>query len=547
MTWYVVFCGKETDIVDGIRKYSKEWFTLNGGTSDAQLNSVEGLKQGIGKTNSRGKAIDKSIFTGTQDEVNQKIENLTKNMHGAPSATFLNIKSYGAENIFNALDADGDGTVTEEEIQDVAALSTKEFSDKDDTFFSTDDLDILYNNALDAVNSSFVNMGNTTEFNYENGDKTRVSLGNDGKISSKYVLEQSEDGAKEGVLYDYSTKSTTKTSYDNQGRVTKIDKDADGKENDFIKTFEYGEDGSKTITKTDFIGTETRVYGSDGKLQSKENQYNYESDGEIGVTRQKNIGDCWVLSGVNALNNSEFGRAMLKNAIHQNDDGSVTVTLKGVGKEYTYSAKEIIQNQYNSPELKYSSGDTDMNLFEKAIGDYRKELIESGDYTANGRNLSRTAGDKATIDDPLKGGQIDEAIYYITGLTSEYSENDIDAARNMIDTYQNSRGKYTMNCTFQEKDENIKEGTITTGHAYSISKVDDDYVYVVNPWNSSFEIPYPKEDFLNNTKQISLTDLTPGMSETSISAPRNDVEYTPITPKKSFGSKILDFFKNLFR
>lgn len=136
-----------------------------------------------------------------------------------------------------------------------------------------------------------------------------------------------------------------------------------------------------------------------------------------------------------------------------------------------------------------------MNLFEMAIGDYRKELIASGDYTKNGRDLSRTAGKDATVDDPLKGGQIDEAIYYITGLKSEYASRDIEAARDMIETYENSTNKYIMNVTFQEKDESITEGTITTGHAYSITKVDEDYVYVVNPWNSSVEIPYPREEF----------------------------------------------------
>lgn len=534
-------------LVDGIRKYSKEWFTLNGGASESQLEALKGLEKGLGKSSKYNKTLSQSVFTGTKEEMYQKIEDMTKNMHGAPSSTYLNIQTYGADNIFNALDIDGDGVVTEQEIKDVAALSTSEFAAKDDTTLSTDDLDLLYQNAMEAVNSSFVNMGNKTEFHYENGDKTTINLDNKGNISSKSVEEYNEDGSKTSVSYDYSGKIITTSNYDEQGRVTQVSRDADGIEDDYIKTFTYNDDGSKSITTEDFIGTSTRVYDTTGNLVSKDVQYNYDSDGVIDDTKQRSIGDCWVLAGVNSLRDSAIGAQMLKDSIQQNDDGSVTVTLKGVGKEYTYSAEEIIKNQYDSPNLKYSSGDTDMNLFEMAIGDYRKELIASGDYTKNGRDLSRTAGKDATVDDPLKGGQIDEAIYYITGLKSEYASRDIEAARDMIETYENSTNKYIMNVTFQEKDESITEGTITTGHAYSITKVDEDYVYVVNPWNSSVEIPYPREEFLQNTKQITLTDLTPGVNETYFSPVDENSTFIPGNPdEKGTGSKIKNLFKQIF-
>ena len=355
-----------------------------------------------------------------------------------------------------------------------------------------------------------------------------------GEVNASYCdsAENTQDAATQkaygSISYYYNDKSTTTTSFDSQGRVTQIERDTNNPKKDYTKAIAYNEDKSRIVTTVEYVTTTETKYDSLGKFVSKDVNYNYEIDGKIGDTEQESIGDCWVLAGVNSLRDSDVGRAYLKNAIKQNDDGSVTVYLKGVNKEYTYSAEEIIDNEYNTPSLQYSTGDTDMNLFEMAIGDYRKELIASGDYDKNGRDLSRTAGKEATVDDPLKGGQLDEAIYYITGLKSDYICNDKESAMNMVEQYQTGVNKYIMNVSFNNKDESIKEGTITTFHAYSITKVDDDYVYVVNPWNSSVEIPYPKEDFYNNAKQVTITDLMPGKYEQFISAMPENADFQPI-------------------
>lgn len=185
-----------------------------------------------------------------------------------------------------------------------------------------------------------------------------------------------------------------------------------------------------------------------------------------------------------------------------------------------------------------------MNLFEMAIGEYRKETIESGDYGKNSRNLDKTAGSDATAADPLKGGQIDEAIYYITGQKSQWVANNTETTTDMLNTMQSSANKYIMTTTFKNSDPSVTEGKIVTGHAYSINKVDDDYVYVVNPWDSSVEIPYPKDKYLENAFQVALTDLTPGLSETYISAPDPNATYT--VPKEDNGSKFLNTLKKLF-
>lgn len=537
-----MYRGKKDNKVD-IRKYSKEWFTLN--KTETQRDGISGLEQGYNKPDCRlGKSIDKSIFIGSLDDVKENVANMKSNMRGAPTANYYNIEAYGAENIFKALDADGDGIVTEKEVNDVAALDTKEFADAENEFLSTTDLDLLYENAMKAVNASVIDTGLTKEFHYEDGEVTRLNFDNKGNLSNKNVQTVNEDGTKKSVSYSYGNNSTRTTDYDAQGRTTKIVYDEDGDRNDYTKTYTYAEDGSKTVETKNYISTVTSNYNADGTFYSKETKWNHNSNGIIDDTKQRSIGDCWVLSGVNALRDSEIGAQILKSSLQQNDDGSVTVHLRGVGKDYTFSAEEIMDHKYHTTSLAYSSGDSDMNLFEMAIGEYRKETIESGDYGKNSRNLDKTAGSNATAADPLKGGQIDEAIYYITGQKSQWVANNTETTTDMLNTMQSSANKYIMTTTFKNSDPSVTEGKIVTGHAYSINKVDDDYVYVVNPWDSSVEIPYPKDKYLENAFQVALTDLTPGLSETYISAPDPNATYT--VPKEDNGSKFLNTLKKLF-
>ncbi len=88
----------------------------------------------------------------------------------------------------------------------------------------------------------------------------------------------------------------------------------------------------------------------------------------IGDEKQGQTGDCWLLTAINSLNMSENGRVLLSNAITDNQDGTYTVDLKGTGKTYTVTNKEIMDAKNSN---KYSSGDSDIILFELA---YEKAL-----------------------------------------------------------------------------------------------------------------------------------------------------------------------------
>ena len=532
--------------MDGIRKYSKEWFTLQGKNSDEYRNAISNLENGVksafGGTSSQ--TINNSIFLGTKEEALEKYSAHKSSIKGMPTSTMKGVQKYGAENIFNALDANGDGVVTEQELKDVAALSTDEFADKNDETFSTADLEILYENAMESVNASFIDKGLEKEIQYENGDVTKLNYDVKGKLSSKYVETANDDGTKSGISYYYTNKATSTKEIDEQGRTTNYKYNSKDKTQNRETSTVYNDDGSRTVSTKTYLTTSTNVYDKNNEIVSHDQKYNYDVNGKIEDTKQgSGMNDCWVLAGTNSLRTSSYGAAMIKQAITQNDDGSVTVTLKGVNKSYTYSPKEIIDNKYSTPSMKYANGDMDMNLLERAIGDYRKELIASGDYKKNGRDLSRTAGKDATVQDPLKGGQIDEAIYYITGQKSEYVCKDKDAISDMLETYADSSNKYVMNCSFQNKDNSV--GSVTTSHAYSIVGVDEENVYVVNPWDSAVTITYPKEKFLENANQVTLTDLTPGKEEQKFTSGSGKI-ITENNEEKEPRTKIGKFLKKLF-
>ena len=495
--------------MDGIRKYSKEWFTLKG-ISEQQLNDVQQLSDK--KASAYGsKSLNKSIFEGSLEDVQTKFEDMKSKIRGIPPSTYFQVNAYGLENIFNALDADNDGKVTQDEINDVAALSTK-IGEEDDTSFTTDDLDLLYQNAMAAIGSSLEEDGDIMKFAYADGSKTSLVQDKDGNIIKSSTTTVNDDGSKTVSDYDHKTKDNIVTNYDANGRLTSVKEDYAGVLKDKTTTYTYNEDGSKTKT-VDTIGkTVTTEYGNDGKFVTKKTDVKYNSDGKIGNTSQEDINDCWVLAGVTSLSYSEKGQEILNKAVTHNDDGSVTVKFVGGGKEYRFSAEEIALNQYEDGEKKYSSGDTDMNILEMAFARYRKENVQNKEASIYPFDRAHNKSIGTTETDPLNNGMTDEAVYLLTGTKAEYwldprIVNLEKKGNNLLSKFQNNPENYAAVCSFKADDESITDGTIVDKHVYTIKSVDDDNVYVVNPWDTSKTITYPREQFMKNVNDISMTDL----------------------------------------
>ena len=477
---------------NNIKTYSKEWFVKNG--TDKQKVAAESLKEKDLK-NCKSTLSD-TVFVGSVDDVKEKANNLPKT--GPYTQGYL-VNQVGIDNLISLLDADDDGEITSAEFNNLASVDMEEFDESTPTL-KVSDLQAIYENVMDAKGARVYKTGPLTEvYTFKDGSSSFVSMDNTGNVTSKTTEAKTEDKKRITTSYNYLTKGKTEIVKDEKGRM--VSSNITMPEKEFSKTtnIEYYEDGSKASVETTIGKVSTVVYDPQGKVTSSFVRPLYDSNGEIGSTYQQDIGDCWLLSGINALNTTSKGKEIIKDSIKHNKDGSVTITLKGVNKSYTYSAETIAMNAYSNQSKSFSKGDTDMNLIEKAVSDYRKSLTQQISF----RGLS------VKEEDPLSGGYNREAFYYLTGMKSEntYATFGTSSTEKILENKANNPDSYAITTSFRNDDKEFTEGTIITGHTYCVSRVDGDTVYLINPWDSSTEIPYPKDKYLKNTDGLSVINM----------------------------------------
>lgn len=89
---------------------------------------------------------------------------------------------------------------------------------------------------------------------------------------------------------------------------------------------------------------------------------------------QGNIGDCWLLSGINALNSTDKGKEIIRNSIIPNDNGTVTINFAGVEKQVTITPDEIKEHDTDTNfQDNYSNGDNDALVLEIGMHKLIKE------------------------------------------------------------------------------------------------------------------------------------------------------------------------------
>ena len=240
------------------------------------------------------------------------------------------------------------------------------------------------------------------------------------------------------------------------------------------------------------------------------NCFEKSKDGKIGTSMQGSTGNCWALSGVNALSYTKAGQEIIKNSLEYKEDGTL-VHLDGAG-DYFVSNKALTQAKGS---LFYSKGDDDVKIFELAIEQALNDIANgnlilsenSPSYLENSNEVQASKGGKSSA----TGGFTAEAIYYITGKTSEsYSKDNMTEAldKAAADGGQNivlSGGVINKVTT---TDVNGKKVTLVGPHAYAVKEVKDGIVTVINPWNSGKEIKLDYSTFTNSFDQLYLTDLS---------------------------------------
>ena len=276
------------------------------------------------------------------------------------------------------------------------------------------------------------------------------------------------------------------------------------------------------------------------KKESLTSEYsNYMNINEqIDDSKQGHMGDCWFLSALNSLSYTEKGRQIIDDAITNNGDGTYTVSFPGVDTNITITDEEL-QNMRNCG--KYSTGDDDVLLMEVAT-EKVMDLIKNGDISAPLFLKSSASDDETSI----SGGFLVDIIYLLTGDKTKMAENpdsdnwrnnisahvrdildfllpqdvstDIDAVydllENNFDDYVATMslcGEYGNKDTITATDVDGNEVVLTYGgssHAWSIKSVDGDTVTIVNPWDSSTEYTFTKEELKKYVSQIEYYELS---------------------------------------
>jgi len=254
----------------------------------------------------------------------------------------------------------------------------------------------------------------------------------------------------------------------------------------------------------------TEIFG--GYFTSKKSLPKTNFNRKIEPTFQsKKQGDCWLLSDINALNQTEWGKKAIFDAVNPNPDGSVTIKFKGSPieqKEFNITAQEI---EVARNSRYYSNGDDDMIAFEIATEKLSKILVKKGlaNRITNFDNLtdpkSYIAGGGVYFND----GHTLDISHLITGRKDvEVSFSQEIKVPDAILRYISDNTKTSSVCTFMSDYliEREEDAPIHGGHAYAVKKiVYGKYVIVIDPYHADQTIKLSWEYFKNNIEKLNVS------------------------------------------
>ena len=203
-----------------------------------------------------------------------------------------------------------------------------------------------------------------------------------------------------------------------------------------------------------------------------------------------NMGDCWLLAGIKALSMSPNGSKYLKDIVTILPNGNIQVKLRGVNKTYVYKPEQIKRR------TDLSSGDLDVRAIEMAIDDYLRSNPLKG---SKGRSYSSIrVGDPKNLFKILIPGKSP----YSGRINGKWDDKLIKNFndKNKITCVGSKKGTHTIKTS---------KGTIKIygDHEYAVKGSDKNYVYLVDPHNTSKTIALPIHDFKRLFDSISYVKL----------------------------------------
>lgn len=202
-------------------------------------------------------------------------------------------------------------------------------------------------------------------------------------------------------------------------------------------------------------------------------------NGEIDLEQaQGKTGDCWLLAGCISIYKKDKGKEILESLIDVNKEtGDVVVTLKGVNKKYTITLEEIENAVY------LSGGDGDIRAIEIAFNKYMHENANE----ENSRNYVDINGNSTEFIYHILFGNSERIDKYDKDMNNKFNDPDkfYELGSLGFDIETGKYLDYDKDLKGAMIDEDGNPVDFVTHHAYAIVKSDENYVYLINPWDSS--------------------------------------------------------------
>ena len=304
---------------------------------------------------------------------------------------------------------------------------------------------------------------------------------------------------------------------------------------------------SLSVTKIDdnAFAFEDKIYSSLDEIAVVLNQVDLPAtqatDGEINASKQsQGTGDCSLLSVLNALSHSQYGRDILDDCFVINEEkNTITVNLPGFGTSFEYDmdmADDKAKN--NILDYYYSSGDAEAYFLERAMSD-SLTMVKEGKLKLSDDAPSWCKKPSDILNGrPIQALEPHQVLYALTGLgggnrtvvnkeknkKGEIQVNSKDAsnAKKILKECENgetalvaanlskkgaAEGSPSAASDKYVEDSFGKKVLILKGHSYAVKEVNtkstgEKTVTIIDPYDSSKEIILNEDTFLNTFNVI---------------------------------------------